>query len=384
MRRGFDRRGEIVSETRNATAMSITDDPWPLGEATFVTVAGPTPIDHNRRPDLTALGSASKLTGRGMCPGTVVESAVYPGVSEDECGPMLVHAYSPAGRRDFTLGYSPERINPGDTEHTFERTVEVVAGEDDVTLERIAGVYTAMVDAGVHRAPSIRVSEAAKVIEDTQRNLSIALMNEFALFFDRLDIRTSDVLAVTCTKWSQLPFGPGLVGGHCIGIDQNYLTSKAEEVGFHPQVILAARRINYGMGAYVAQKCVKLLASQGAALRDARVGGLGLTFKENVTDLRSSRFPDIVVELISFGVTALVHDAMANADVAQHEYAVELQPWEALVDLDAIVLAVVHRSYPASGLAKSKRMLRPDGALIDVKATIDPAVLPIGLEYWSL
>ena len=386
LRRGFDRTGEIDSATLNATEMSITDDPGTLRDATFIVVAVPTPIDHSRRPDLTALRSASELIGRSMRSGTVVvfESTVYPGVTEDVCGPILEQASGLTRGRDFTLGYSPERINPGDHEHTLERIVKVVSGEDDATLERVAAVYAAIVDAGVHRAPSIRVAEAAKVIENTQRDLNIALMNELALIFDRLDIRTSDVLAAAGTKWNFLPFRPGLVGGHCIGVDPYYLTSKAEEVGYHPQVILAGRRINDGMGAYIAQKLVKLLAPRGVARRDARVGVLGLTFKENVTDLRNSRVPDIVAELTSFGVTALVHDPIADADEARHEYGIELQRWEALADLDAIVLAVAHRSYPARVLADVTRLLRPDGVVIDVKGALDPTALPNGLEYWSL
>jgi len=386
LQRGFDRTGEIDSATLSATEMSITDDPEMLRHATFVVVAVPTPIDRNRRPDLTALRAASDLIGRVMRPGTVVvfESTVYPGVTEDVCGPILEQASGLTRGRDFTLGYSPERINPGDTEHTLERIVKVVAGEDEATLERVAGVYAAIVDAGVHRAPSIRVAEAAKVIENTQRDLNIALMNELALIFDRLDIRTSDVLAAAGTKWNFLPFRPGLVGGHCIGVDPYYLTSKAEEVGYHPQVILAGRRINDGMGAYVAQKLVKLLAPRGVALRDARVGVLGLTFKENVTDLRNSRVPDIVAELTSFGVTALVHDPIADADEARHEYGIELQTWEALTDLDAIVFAVAHRSYPDRITSDVTRLLRPDGVVIDVKGALDPAALPPGLAYWSL
>ncbi len=386
LRRGFDRTGETDASTLAASELSVTDDPRALGEATFVVVAVPTPIDRNRRPDLTALRSASELIGGVMRPGTVVvfESTVYPGVTEEVCGPILEQTSGLTRGRDFTLGYSPERINPGDTEHTLERIVKVVSGEDDATLERVAGVYAAIVDAGVHRAPSIRVAEAAKVIENTQRDLNIALMNELALIFDRLDIRTSDVLAAAGTKWNFLPFRPGLVGGHCIGVDPYYLTSKAEEVGYHPQVILAGRRINDGMGAYVAQKLVKLLAPRGVALRDARVGVLGVTFKENVTDLRNSRVPDIVAELTSFGITVLVHDPIADADEARYEYGIELQPWEALTDLDAIVLAVAHRSYPDRVLADVTRLLRADGVVIDVKDVLDPAALPPGLEYWSL
>ncbi len=386
LRAGIDRTGEVSRDVLEASSLTFTTDPQALADVTLFVVAVPTPIDRNRKPDLSYLAHASELIGAVLRPGAVVvyESTVYPGVTEEVCGPILERVSGLVRGRDFTLGYSPERINPGDSEHTLERIVKVVAGEDAATLERIAGAYEVIIDAGVHRAPSIKVAEAAKVIENTQRDLNIALMNELALIFDRLDIRTSDVLAAAGTKWNFLPFRPGLVGGHCIGVDPYYLTSKAEEVGYHPQVILSGRRINDGMGAYIAQKLVKLLAPRGVALRDARVGVLGVTFKENVNDLRNSRVPDIVYELEAFGVNTLLHDPIVDPDEVRAEYGLELRPWEALVDLDAIVLAVAHRAYPERVEADLPRLLRPDGVVIDVKAALDPAMLGTKMHYWSL
>jgi UDP-N-acetyl-D-glucosamine/UDP-N-acetyl-D-galactosamine dehydrogenase len=386
LRRGHDRTGETEPRALAESTLSFTDDPAPIGAASFVVVAVPTPIDQDRKPDLTALRRASETIGRVMRPGTVVvfESTVYPGVTEDVCGPILERESGLKRGRDFKLGYSPERINPGDTEHTLERIVKVVAGEDDESLERVARVYAAIVDAGVHRAPSIRVAEAAKVIENTQRDLNIALMNELALIFERLGIRTSDVLAAAGTKWNFLPFRPGLVGGHCIGVDPYYLTTKAEEVGYHPEVILAGRRINDGMGAFVAQKTIKLLSRRSGGVGRPRVGVLGLTFKEDVSDLRNSRVPDIVRELEAFGAEVLVHDPVVDADEAQEEYGLTLHAWDDLRDLDGLVVAVGHRAFRerlAGGLAG---VVKSDGVVVDVKSFVNEADLPVSVAYWRL
>jgi UDP-N-acetyl-D-glucosamine/UDP-N-acetyl-D-galactosamine dehydrogenase len=384
--RGFDRSGEVDREALEGSGLRVTADPADLRGATFYVVAVPTPIDRQRRPDLGYLERASEMLGGVISPGAVVvfESTVYPGVTEDVCGPILERVSGLRRGQDFFLGYSPERINPGDKEHTLERIVKVVAGEDAATLDRVAAAYGAIVDAGVHRAPSIQVAEAAKVIENTQRDLNIALMNELAIIFDRLGLRTVDVLAAAGSKWNFLPFRPGLVGGHCIGVDPYYLTSKAEEVGYHPEVILAGRRINDGMGAFVAQRTIKLLAQRSVPLGSTRVGVLGLTFKEDVADLRNSRVPDIVAELRSFGVEVLVHDPVADADEAEAEYGLRLQSWDDLRDLDALVLAVAHRSYPARLRADLARMMKPDGVVVDVKSVLDAADLAPGLAYWSL
>jgi UDP-N-acetyl-D-galactosamine dehydrogenase len=380
-----DRTGEISSAALRASTIRFTADPAELSRASFFVVAVPTPIDANRKPELGPLIGASRTIGRVMKPGAVVvfESTVYPGVTEEICGPVLAEASGLKQGCGFKLGYSPERINPGDKEHTLERIVKVVAGEDEATLERVAAVYGAIIPAGIHRAPSIRVAEAAKVIENTQRDLNIALMNELSLIFDRLGIRTRDVLEAAGTKWNFLPFRPGLVGGHCIGIDPYYLTSKAEEVGYHPQVILAGRRINDGMGAFIAQKLIKLLVHADVPIKGARVGILGLTFKEDVPDLRNSRVPDIVAELRQFGVEPLIHDPLADAGEARHEYGIELSAWEALSPADALILAVPHKAYlamPRDGLLEA---LCPGGVIIDVKSVFDPATLP-GVRYWSL
>jgi UDP-N-acetyl-D-glucosamine/UDP-N-acetyl-D-galactosamine dehydrogenase len=384
--RGFDRTGEVEPDELASSGLRFSADPADLRGATFFVVAVPTPIDAHRRPDLSYLERASELLGSVIAPGAVVvyESTVYPGVTEDVCGPILERVSGLRRGRDFFLGYSPERINPGDKEHTLERIVKVVAGEDAATLERVAAAYGAIVEAGVHRAPSIQVAEAAKVIENTQRDLNIALMNELAIIFDRLGLRTADVLAAAGSKWNFLPFRPGLVGGHCIGVDPYYLTSKAEQVGYHPEVILAGRRINDGMGAYVAQKTVKLLAQRPVPLSSARVAVLGLTFKENVADLRNSRVPDIVQELTAFGIEVLVHDPVADAEEAETEYGLRLSRWEELRDLDAIVLAVAHRAYPERIRACLPGMMRPGGVVIDVKAALDAAVLGPDVAYWSL
>ncbi|MBV8120068.1 MAG: nucleotide sugar dehydrogenase, partial [Alphaproteobacteria bacterium] len=303
LRAGRDTTGEIPQAALHGSSLRLTDEPDALGEASFLVVTVPTPIDAARRPDLRALTKACALIGPRLNSGAVVvfESTVYPGVTRDICGPLLASASGLIQGVDFKLGYSPERINPGDEEHRLETIVKIVAGQDDETLERVAAVYQQIVEAGVHRAASLEVAEAAKVIENTQRDLNIALMNELAVIFDRLGIPTREVLAAACTKWNFLRFTPGLVGGHCIGVDPYYLTARAEAAGYYPQVILSGRRINDGMPGFVAQRLVKLLIAAERPVKGARVGIIGLTFKENVRDLRNSRVPDIVAELREFG-----------------------------------------------------------------------------------
>ncbi len=310
-------------------------------------------------------------------------STVYPGATEEICGPALEAASGLARGRDFALGYSPERINPGDRARRLENIVKVVAGQDSATLDRIAAAYGAIIPAGVFRAASIKVAEAAKVIENTQRDINIALMNELALIFERLGLSTRDVLAAARTKWNFLPFTPGLVGGHCIGVDPYYLTAKAEAVGYQPQVILSGRRINDTMGVFVAQKAIRLMAEAGTNLGSARVGLLGLTFKENVPDLRNSRAPDIVAELRAFGISPLVHDPMADPEDARRLFGVTVNPLETFAGLDALVLAVGHADYLADP-GRLLAMLRPGGVLVDVKSVLDPASLRADIRYWSL
>lgn len=388
LQQGRDYTGEIASSEIIDSGLVVTDDSEQLKQVTLFIVAVPTPIDANNRPDLEPLRRASETVGKALQPGAVVvyESTVYPGVTEDFCGPILARVSGLRQGKDFKLGYSPERINPGDREHTLEKIVKVVSGEDAETLERVAAAYGAIVHAGVHRASSIKVAEAAKVIENTQRDLNIALMNELALIFDRLGLRTTDVLAAARTKWNFLPFSPGMVGGHCIGVDPYYLTTKAEEVGYHPQVILAGRRINDNMGTFIAQKTVKMLAKANSDIRikGARVGILGLTFKENVRDIRNSRVPDIVSELREFGIEPLVCDPLADAEEAWEEYQVRLHKWDELKDLNGMILAVPHLAYLERSHEELTRPLKPGGALIDVKSVLNPADLPPHLNYWSL
>lgn len=386
LKQGIDATGEVTTEDLTSSQIKFTSNLTDLEESNFFVVAVPTPIDKNRRPDLTPLQKASATIGKVLKPGATIvyESTVYPGVTEDICGPILAQVSGLRQSIDFKLGYSPERINPGDKAHTLEKIVKVVSGEDEETLERVARVYEKIIEAGVYRAPSIKVAEAAKVIENTQRDLNIALMNELAIICDKLGIRTRDVLAAANTKWNFLRFTLGLVGGHCIGVDPYYLTTKAEEIGYHPEVILAGRRINDSMGTYLAQRLVKLLVQANKPIQNAKVGILGLTFKENVPDLRNSRVPDIVAELKQFGINPLVHDALANSEEAQAEYGIQLIDWHELSDLDGMILAVPHKAYLEMPRQQLLDSLRPDGVLMDVKSVLDPATLPKTIHYWSL
>lgn len=383
---GHDATGETEPEILRETPLRFTSEPEALAAATFFIVAVPSPIDANKRPDLQFLIRASEMVGKILRRGAVVvfESTVYPGVTEDICGAVIERVSGLKRGVDFKLGYSPERINPGDREHTLEKIVKIVSGEDEETLERVAEVYSAVITAGIHKAPSIKVAEAAKIIENTQRDLNIALMNELALIFDRLGLSTRDVLAAARTKWNFLPFTPGLVGGHCISVDPYYLTTKAEEVGYHPQVILAGRRINDMMGQHLAQRLIKLLVHADIPVKCAKVGILGLTFKENVPDLRNSRVLDIVTELRQFGIEPLVHDPVASAEEAQRVCGLTLTDWHGMKNLDAVILAVSHRNYLEMPPEHFSVCVRPGGVLMDVKSALDPVALPAEIRYWSL
>jgi UDP-N-acetyl-D-glucosamine/UDP-N-acetyl-D-galactosamine dehydrogenase len=386
LRAGVDRTGETGTDELQGSQIRFSSDPADLSGCTFFVVAVPTPVDSHNQPDLTPLRLASRLVGPALTPGAVVvyESTVYPGVTEDVCGPILAEASGLQLGTDFALGYSPERINPGDREHTLERITKVVSGQDAETLERVAAAYGAIIDAGVFRATSIKAAEAAKVIENTQRDLNIALMNELAIIFDRIGLRTKDVLEAAGTKWNFLRFAPGLVGGHCIGVDPYYLTALAEQVGYHPEVILAGRRVNDNMGRFVAQNVVKLMIHTDVPVRRARVGILGLTFKEDVPDLRNSRVPSIIDELKQFGIDPLVHDPLADAAEALHEYGITLSPWQAFTDLDGLIYAVSHRQYAEMPLKCLVGGLRAGGVLADVKSVLDPAAFTDRVVYWSL
>jgi UDP-N-acetyl-D-glucosamine/UDP-N-acetyl-D-galactosamine dehydrogenase len=386
LRQGRDATGEVPEAALRETRLRLTDDPDALAEASFLVVTVPTPIDAERRPDLTPLSEACALIGQRLRPGSVVvfESTVYPGLTRDICGPLLARASGLARGIDFKLGYSPERINPGDKRHRLETIVKIVAGEDAETLERVAAVYGQIVEAGLHRAASLEIAEAAKVIENTQRDLNIALMNELAIIFDRLGIPTREVLAAAGTKWNFLPFTPGLVGGHCIGVDPYYLTARAEAAGYYPQVILSGRRINDGMGGFVAQRVVKLLIAAGRPVKGARIGILGITFKEDVPDLRNSRVPDIVAELREFGIAALVADPLADAEQAKREYGIDLVAWDEFSGLDGLVLAVPHRVLAKAGWDKLFAAVAPGGVFVDVKSAIARDQVPENVLYWSL
>jgi UDP-N-acetyl-D-galactosamine dehydrogenase len=386
LRRGHDRNHEVPESVLKGTTLNMTSDPKALDGITFFVVAVPTPIDHNNVPDLTPVVKASETVGKHLSKGAVIvyESTVYPGVTEEICGPILEKQSGLKCGPDFTLGYSPERINPGDKEHTLERITKVVSGQDGPTLDRVAAAYGSIIEAGVHRAPSIKVAEAAKVIENTQRDLNIALVNELALIFDRMGIRTSDVLAAAGTKWNFLKFKPGLVGGHCIGVDPYYLTMKAQQLGYQPEVILAGRRINNNMGPFVAQRLVKMLINANIAVKGARVGVLGLTFKEDCNDLRNSKVPDILTELKQFGIETIIHDPLANAPEAVHEYGLTLSPLEAFRDLDGLVFAVSHKEYLEMGTAKIAEYVKKGGCIADVKSALDSTKVGRGIKYWSL
>jgi UDP-N-acetyl-D-galactosamine dehydrogenase len=382
---GHDRTHELTADELTSAPLTFTHDPAALKSSDFFIVTVPTPIDDANRPDLRAMLSASRTVGAVLKRGDIVvyESTVYPGAVEEDCVPVLESVSGLKAGADFKVGYSPERINPGDRQHRFETIVKVVSGQDAQTLDIVADVYGSVVTAGIHRAPSIRVAEAAKVIENTQRDLNIAFINELSMIFRALNIDTADVLAAARTKWNFLPFQPGLVGGHCIGVDPYYLTYRAEKAGYHPQVILAGRRINDGMGQHVARECVRgLLRRKGTA---GIVTVLGLTFKEDVPDTRNSKVVDIVRELESFGLRVQVADPMALPTDAEHEYGLTLTPLEALSPADAIILAVPHQSYIEGGWALVSKLLRGgEGLVLDVKSRLDRTQIPQKIELWRL
>lgn len=385
LREGKDRTREVDGGDLRQETLFFTVDPAEMARADFFIVTVPTPIDEARNPDLRAMIAASRSVGAVIKKGDIVvfESTVYPGAVEDDCIPVLEQNSHLKAGVDFTVGYSPERINPGDKEHRFETITKVVSAQDARTLEIVADVYGSVVRAGVHRAPSIRVAEAAKVIENTQRDLNIAFMNELSLIFQALDIDTGDVLAAARTKWNFMPFQPGLVGGHCIGVDPYYLTYRAEKAGYHPEVILAGRRINDGMGQRVARECVRGLLRRKAQTGIVTI--LGLTFKEDVPDTRNSRVIDIVRELQSFGLTVQIHDPLVNAADARHEFGITLTELHALQPADAIILAVAHQPYVDGGWPLVQRLLRDgSGFVLDIKTKLDRVAKPAVIELWRL
>jgi UDP-N-acetyl-D-galactosamine dehydrogenase len=387
LRKGFDRTNEVTSDDLSAADIDLTADLSVLKQANFHIVAVPTPVDDAHQPDLTPVVKASETVGQALKQGDIVvyESTVYPGVTEDICVPILERMSGLKFGVDFTVGYSPERINPGDKEHTFTKILKVVSGSDARTLDIVADVYASVVTAGVHKASSIKVAEAAKVIENTQRDLNISLMNELSIIFDLMGIDTLEVLEAAGTKWNFLKFKPGLVGGHCIGVDPYYLTHKAEKLGYIPQVILSGRRINDGMGSYIGQKTIKEMIHAGHHVAKATVTVLGLTFKEDCPDLRNSRVIDVIHELQSFGVDVQVADPEADAEEAKHEYGINLVPLDQLAPAAAVVVAVAHKEFRELTTEQYLRMLQHDPVVIDVKGVCDrDALTGAGVRLWRL
>lgn len=382
---GIDRTLEVERSDLCHPTLVYSDNEQSLGGADFFIVTVPTPIDSANRPDLGAMLAASRTVAKYLKRGDIVvyESTVYPGACEEDCLPVLEAVSGLKAGHDFWIGYSPERINPGDKQHRFETVTKVVSAQTPEALDVVASVYSTVITAGIHRAPSIKVAEAAKVIENTQRDLNIAFMNELSAIFDRLGIDTADVLAAAGTKWNFLKYQPGLVGGHCIGVDPYYLTHRAEQAGYHPAIILAGRRINDGVGARIAQECVRMVMRRSRA--DAIVTVLGMTFKENVPDIRNSRVIDILRELDRFGLRYQVHDPIASAEEIMREYAIELTAVDKLKPADAVVFAVAHDQYVDEGWPLVSRLLKEgQGAVIDVKSRLDRAQCPNGVDLWRL
>jgi UDP-N-acetyl-D-glucosamine/UDP-N-acetyl-D-galactosamine dehydrogenase len=383
-----DPTGEVSTEQlKAAKKLKVTTDPKALAKADFVVVAVPTPVDDAHLPDFSPLVGSSTSVGRNLKKGAIVvyESTVYPGATEEVCIPILEKESGLKWKKDFNVGYSPERINPGDKERTLTKIVKIVSGDTKATLDTVADVYGSVITAGVYRASSIKVAEAAKVIENTQRDLNIALMNELAVVFDRLDLDTVEVLKAAGTKWNFLPFRPGLVGGHCIGVDPYYLTHKAQMVGYQPEVILAGRRINDNMGKFIAERTVKQMIAAGSAINGAHVNVLGLTFKENCPDLRNSKVIDVIRELQSYGIKVHVYEPVGEADEALHEYGVKLESWDKLPKADAVVVAVSHKEFLDMPIAKFSKILKKGGVFTDVKSAFDPQVITkAGYKLWRL
>ncbi len=385
LRQGHDWTDEITDDELAKSSLKYSNIPSDLSQASFFIVTVPTPIDNENRPNLDPITLSCQLIAPHIKKGAVIifESTVYPGVTDDICAPILEKVSGLKRGIDFKLGYSPERINPGDKTNRLENITKIISAEDDDSLSRVKNVYGSIIKAGLHIAPSIKVAEAAKVIENTQRDLNIALMNEISLIFDQMGIRTKDVLDAAGTKWNFLPFTPGLVGGHCIGVDPYYLTTAAERLGYRPEVILAGRRINDDMGPHIARKTIKLLLNNGHSLTNVKIGVLGLTFKENVPDLRNSKTPDIIKELNSYGIVARVHDPIASIGDAMDEYGINLYSWDALESLDVIILAVNH-DYYVEHKDNLMNKLKENAILVDVKSSIEPAELRPDVTYWSL
>lgn len=388
--KGRDPSGELSSENFQAAKnLLFTADPALISSADVIIIAVPTPVDMAHTPDFLPLINASTTVAKHMRRGATVvyESTVYPGATEEVCLPILEKNSGLQWKKDFFIAYSPERFNPGDKERTISKIIKVVSGDCDETLEKIANLYASIISAGIHRVSSIKVAEAAKVIENTQRDLNIALMNELAIIFDKMNIDTKEVLDAAGTKWNFLKFLPGLVGGHCIGVDPYYLTHKAETLGYHPQIVLSGRRINDGMGQFIAQKTVKLMIQSNINVRSATVNVLGLTFKEDCKDLRNSRVPDVVRELESYGISVFLHDPIGDFDQALAEYGYSLRELSSLPKADALIIAVPHRFYRAMSVTKLCDLVKDNGCIIDVKSIVDVNYIKLAkpnINFWRL
>jgi len=383
---GIDRTREVSEAELRSSGVSFGSDASILRDVSCFIITVPTPIDESRRPDLSYLRAACETVGAALKPGglVIIESTVYPGITEEFCAPIIEARSGLRASKDFMLGYSPERINPGDAARSFADVVKVIAADSPEALARVASIYERAAKAGLHHAPSIKAAEASKLLENTQRDLNIALMNELALICDRLGIPTRDVIEAASTKWNFLPFKPGLVGGHCIGVDPYYLTACAEQHGHHPEMILAGRRINDAMGRFVAQKCLKLLVSRGVSIAAASIGVFGITFKENIPDLRNSRVHDLVSELKAYGARPLIVDPVAERGPAEALYGELLVSEASLPKLDALIFTTPHRHFIEEGELRLASLLREGGVLLDVRAALDPKKLPQTIEYWSL
>jgi UDP-N-acetyl-D-glucosamine/UDP-N-acetyl-D-galactosamine dehydrogenase len=387
LKEGIDYTKEVEPSELNESDIYFTNDPTKLSEVDFIIVAVPTPINENKQPDLTPVIRASEMIARHMQKGSIVvyESTVYPGVTEDVCVPILEQYSVLKNGVDFFVGYSPERINPGDKEHTFTKITKVVSGQNEEVTEIVAGVYGSVVEAGVYRANSIKVAEAAKVIENTQRDINIALMNELAIIFDKIGIDTNEVLKAAGTKWNFLPFSPGLVGGHCIGVDPYYLTHKAESLGYHPEVILSGRRINDNMGKFIATSLIKQMIRKNMPIQGSKVTLLGLTFKENVPDLRNSKVIDIITELEDFGIDVQITDEYASYEDAIKEYDIKLVSYENLAPADAVIFAVAHNEYVEKGWQQFGQLLKHGkGIVVDIKGKLSIQECPEEILHWRL
>jgi UDP-N-acetyl-D-galactosamine dehydrogenase len=390
LKSGHDRNNDVSRSGFEGSMAEYTTDPARLRDADFIIVAVPTPVDEAKRPDLTPLVRSSETVGRNLRPNSIIvyESTVYPGATEEVCVPILERESGFKCGREFKVGYSPERINPGDHDHTFTKILKVVSGQDAETLDIVADVYASVITAGVHKASSIKVAEAAKVIENTQRDLNIALINELAIIFHRMGIDTNDVLAAAGTKWNFLKFSPGLVGGHCIGVDPYYLTHKAEQLGYIPQVILSGRRINDGMGVFIAKEVVKRTLARGRVVFDGKrpmATILGFTFKENVSDLRNTRVIDMVTALRSYSFDVQVHDPLADSEEAEHEYGIRLTPFEELKPASAVILAVAHDQFKIDSWKMVAGLLKGgEGVVADVRNLLARDRIPEGITLWRL